>query len=131
MEWVTIRSLCTKNFDSLFSLFDINKEEVVNEAERLSGKKKQKVHKSDLQLKSQTNELANLDANQANEFFANFAENHEKKHEEEKKVEVKTGPKITQEVISRNSNWDEAGEGVIKRNLLIGNIEGASECALK
>lgn len=93
---------------------------------------KQKTQKSDLQLKSQNNELSNLDANQANEFFANFAENHEKKLEEEdKKIEVKSGPKITQEVISRNSNWDESGEGVIKRSLLIGNIEGASECALK
>ena len=134
MEWVTIRSLWNKNFDSLFSLFDINKEEVINEAEKLSGKKKlkQKTQKSDLHLKSNNNDLSNLDANQANEFFANFSENHEKKlEEEEKKSEVKAGPKITQEVISRNSNWDESGEGVIKRNLLVGNIEGAAECALK
>jgi hypothetical protein len=35
------------------------------------------------------------------------------------------------ETISRNSNWDEGIEGVIKKNLLIGNLEYAAEVALK
>ena len=35
------------------------------------------------------------------------------------------------ETISRNANWDESIEGVIKRNLLVGNIEYAAEVALK
>jgi hypothetical protein len=35
------------------------------------------------------------------------------------------------ETISRNTNWDEGVEGVIKRNLLIGNLEYAAEVALK
>jgi len=35
------------------------------------------------------------------------------------------------ETISRNTNWDEGTEGIIKRNLLIGNLENAADCALK
>jgi hypothetical protein len=35
------------------------------------------------------------------------------------------------ETISRNVNWDEGTEGIIKRNLLIGNLEYAAEVALK
>jgi hypothetical protein len=35
------------------------------------------------------------------------------------------------ETISRNTNWDEGVEGIIKRNLLIGNLEYAAEVALK
>lgn len=33
--------------------------------------------------------------------------------------------------MSRNANWDEGLEGIIKRNLLIGNLEYAAEVALK
>lgn len=35
------------------------------------------------------------------------------------------------ETISKNSNWDEGAEGVIKRNLLLGNLEHAADVALK
>ena len=35
------------------------------------------------------------------------------------------------ETISKNSNWDEGAEGIIKRNLLVGNLEFAAEVALK
>ena len=35
------------------------------------------------------------------------------------------------ETVSRNANWDEGVEGLIKRNLLIGNLEYAAEIALK
>ena len=35
------------------------------------------------------------------------------------------------ETISKNSNWDEGHESIIKQNLLIGNLEMAAEVALK
>lgn len=51
--------------------------------------------------------------------------------EEEEKTKVDAKSSEIKETISRNSNWNEGAEGIIKRNLLIGNIEGAAECALK
>lgn len=36
-----------------------------------------------------------------------------------------------QETVSRNINWDEGPEGIIKQNLLIGQLEYAAEVALK
>lgn len=132
MEWVTMRALSTKNFDALFSLLDIDKDSVYSEAERYSGKKKHKPHKTESMNKGQKEGLANLDANQANEFFATLAETSDKrKEEEERKSEASLGPKVVQETVSRNSNWNEGAEGIIKRNLMIGNIEGAAECAMK
>lgn len=41
------------------------------------------------------------------------------------------GPQFVTETVSKNSNWDEAAEGIIKRSLLIGNLELAAEVALK
>lgn len=35
------------------------------------------------------------------------------------------------ETISRNANWDEGVESIIKKNLLIGNLEYAAEIAMK
>jgi protein transport protein SEC31 len=35
------------------------------------------------------------------------------------------------ERISRNINWNEGVEKMIKENILIGNLEGAVECCLK
>ena len=35
------------------------------------------------------------------------------------------------ETVSKNINWDEGAEGIIKRNLLVGNLEYAAEVALK
>lgn len=35
------------------------------------------------------------------------------------------------ETVSKNSNWDEGVEGIIKRNLLLGNLEYAADVAMK
>jgi hypothetical protein len=56
--------------------------------------------------------------------------------EEEKKEEEAPQTKesklvMVTETVSRNSNWDEGIEGVIKKNLLVGNLEYAAEVALK
>ena len=44
---------------------------------------------------------------------------------EERKMQMIT------ETVSKNINWDEGVEGIIKRNLLFGNLEYAAEVALK
>ena len=81
-----------------------------------------------------------LNAKEAQNFFQSLLESSEKKEEEQKK-EVKTAQeqqqvqaahaKTLQETVSRNANWDEGVEGIIKRNLLLGNLDGAVDCALK
>ena len=38
---------------------------------------------------------------------------------------------LVTEQVSKNSNWDQSIEGIIKKNLLIGNLEFAATCALK
>ena len=38
---------------------------------------------------------------------------------------------LVQETVSRNANWNEGHENLIKKNLLIGNLQYAAEIALK
>jgi hypothetical protein len=38
---------------------------------------------------------------------------------------------LVTETVSKNTNWDEGVEGIIKRNLIVGNLEYAAEVALK
>lgn len=38
---------------------------------------------------------------------------------------------MVEETISRNINWDEGAEGIIKQNLLVGQLEYAAQVALK
>lgn len=63
-------------------------------------------------------------------------------HKEEQKAEatnndydnlerVDSKLSIVTETVSRNTNWDEGAEGIIKHNLLVGNLEYAAEVALK
>lgn len=35
------------------------------------------------------------------------------------------------ETVTKNTNWDEGSEGIIKRNLMVGNLDYAAEVALK
>ena len=38
---------------------------------------------------------------------------------------------VIHETVSRNANWNEGHESLIKKNLLIGNLQYAAEVALK
>ena len=38
---------------------------------------------------------------------------------------------LVHETVSRNANWNEGHENLIKKNLLIGNLQYAAEIALK
>lgn len=60
--------------------------------------------------------------------------NQNNNNAEDLKVEEEpsqTKLQMVTETISRNTNWDEGIEGIIKRNLLIGNLEYAADVALK
>lgn len=38
---------------------------------------------------------------------------------------------VVSETVSRNANWNEGQESLIKKNLLVGNLQYAAEIALK
>jgi len=44
---------------------------------------------------------------------------------------VPSGTITITETVSKNANWDEGPEVMIKRNLMFGNLEYAAEVALK
>lgn len=55
----------------------------------------------------------------------------EQKSGEDQRSEEEKKQVFVTETVSRNVNWDEGAEGIIKRNLLVGNLEYAAEVALK
>ncbi len=75
--------------------------------------------------------MGSLSKEEAEGFFTDLGE---------KKEEVKEKPKARAESlenlgvvehISRNMNWNEGVEKIIKQSMLIGNLEGAIDCCLK
>lgn len=82
-----------------------------------------------------------LNADEAADFFSNLG-NKEQSAPARAAPEVSQAPSqgdiqpnthlnIVQETVSRNINWDEGTEGIIKQNLLHGEIEYAAQVALK
>lgn len=109
----------------------INVEKIQNETDKITGKKKKKAHKTSPKSKPLKQEISQLDANQAINFFEALNDNSKKQVQEEKEEETPFGAQSIQETVSKNINWNQGIEGVVKRNLLIGNIEDAAEVALK
>jgi NACalpha-BTF3-like transcription factor len=141
-----MKCLHAGNFDDLLKYFGFDKTKIVQEVEKVLGRKllkpKQQEQAAAPQKPTQAKqqEFKPMTAENAADFFnqlgskANTASNNNA--EEEKKEEEAPQPKESKlvmqtETISRNTNWDEGIEGVIKKNLLIGNLEYAAEVALK
>ena len=87
------------------------------------------------------------DQNAAEDFFATLGNKPEPKKEEEEKQRRQSESandqiadsmnqpfepsQVILEQVSRNANWNEGQESLIKKNLLLGNLEYAAEIALK
>ncbi len=131
-------------FDDLLKSFGYDKTKIVHEVERVLGRKLLKPKQEQApapQKPTQTKqqEFKPMTAEGAADFFnqlgsKNVASNNnaeEEKKEEEPPMAKEAKLVMMTETISRNTNWDEGIEGVIKKNLLVGNLEYAAEVALK
>jgi hypothetical protein len=142
-EYIVMKSLHLGKFDDLLKSFGFDKTKIVQEVERVLGRKLLKpkqeqapVPQKPAQVKQ---EFKPMTAESAADFFNQLgskAATSNNNAEEEKKEEEAPVPKeaklqMVTETISRNVNWDEGIEGVIKKNLLVGNLEYAAEIALK
>lgn len=65
-------------------------------------------------------------------FFDNLGEKTEEEKKPSRKSRLESVDSLGMiERISRNINWNDGVEKIIKENILIGNLEGAVECCLK
>ena len=157
LEMIALKSLSTGSQDELFKEFDFESQKISFEAERFLGKQHKKPQGDDTAasrldappLVSENpfaKDLDNLNEEGAFNFFDNLsnAPQPKKEPEVEKKKEIVESPsqshefaahhdpnQTVQETISRNANWNMGHENLIKKNLLIGNLQYAAEVALK
>jgi protein transport protein SEC31 len=94
-------------------------------------------------LEEQKNSFSMLSAEEASKFFEQLGETGRKDSDTtsiQRDLDTDApgsgrpslqGASALTETISRNTNWDEGPEAMIKKNLLIGNLEGAMDCAMK
>jgi hypothetical protein len=129
----------------LLKSFGFDKTKIVQEVEKCLGRKllkpKQEQPAAPQKAAPPKQELKAMTAESAADFFNQLGSKaaaattnnnaEEEKKEEEAPASRESKMTYMTETISRNTNWDEGIEGVIKRNLLVGNLEYAAEIALK
>lgn len=131
-EWRFIKAVIHNNSDDVIQVTGLNKEEVIRQTEAYTNKVYAKKVETKKAVKS--NNFSVPSQEEAEDFFRSFAEQNTKKEEDkdatnnisDEEEEVKIN-----ETISKNVNWNAGGEKMIKRNILIGNVEGAVDAALK
>ena len=149
LEMIALKSLSTGSQDELFKEFDFESQKISFEAERFLGKQHKKPQGDDTAasrldappLVSENpfaKDLDNLNEEGAFNFFDQLSNAPQPKKEPvvEKKEEVRDvirtqsnefaahhdPNQLVQETVSRNANWNEGHENLIKKNLLIGNL---------
>ena len=152
---IALKSLASGSHDDLFKEFGFDSKKATFEAERYLGKpmkprKNSEVTQSRLDRPPVMTEnpfaqdLTDLSANDAADFFSQLGSAPKPEPEKPKKEELSveknasqefmanTNPNhLLQETVSRNANWNEGHENLIKKNLMIGNLQYAAEVALK
>lgn len=131
--------------------FGIDTKKITFEVERFLGKQIQKKAEPVQQKKAThtmvtenpfAQKLGSMTAESAADFFANLGSESEtaarqptpqKPKPQQEEMDHQTNQKeiLSQETISRNTNWNAGPEAMIKKNLMIGNHKYAAEVALK
>ena len=75
--------------------------------------------------------LESLSKEEAEGFFSNLVEAAPQRKEVPRSRGSSLAEMGAMEHISRNMNWNEGVEKIIKQSILIGNLEGAVDCCLK
>ena len=154
VEYKVLKCMFEENYDNLLKQFGIDRNKAVFEVERFLGRKlnrhqdnQQQVQQKPVQNSMMQSNLPSMTAEGAADFFSQLGQNQNQPPKQERQAEGPSALSLAsqasddqqrpqarstvQETISRNNNWDEGAEGIIKQNLLIGELEYAAQVALK
>ncbi|KAM3132426.1 hypothetical protein pb186bvf_015526 [Paramecium bursaria] len=121
--------------ESLLQTLGFSAQEITQQTENYTGKrhqKKEEINRRRAQTKQKvTVDFTSISEQEAESFFDSLTNQSIKKLEQPKQ-QIQDKREIYQyDQVSRNTNWDVGVERIIKDNLIIGNYEGAIDCALK
>ncbi len=131
LEWRFLQALAENKKEVVLKALGFDPQTITNEAELYSGKRITGMPASTL---PETANMGSLSKEEAEGFFTTLVESVPAKKEPEKDSRsrgVSMESLGAVERISRNMNWNEGVEKIIKQSILIGNLEGAVDCCLK
>jgi len=131
-QWAFIQAAIKNETDDILEALGFDKITILKKAENYTGKyyvtraTTTTTHKVESDFKM-------LTAEEAEDFFDTLNKKSTKDATGRKSESMADvgDEDITQEVVTRNNNWNAGIEKIIKGNILIGNIEGAVDSALK
>jgi len=148
LHWTFIKALINTDkpnyIGTVIEALGFNKSDIIKQSENYTGKTHRKKEEgSPKQTTSSTKVQKNncsgfisMTNEAAEDFFAGLSQVSNQKKEQTPKLnelrkESQDQENMALEMISKNVNWDAGIEKIIKQNILIGNYEGAVDCALK
>ncbi len=75
--------------------------------------------------------MASLSKEEAEGFFSNLVDPEPQDPTPTRKASIPHEAGMAMEQISRNTNWNEGVEKLVKQNMLVGNLPGAIDCCLR
>ena len=133
-QWKLIKALIGKNKNEIMEFLGYDPKNIKSECERYTGKKSQTSKMDNNPFNKNETPLEAISLVEAENFFDRIGResNQSQKGRKSSTGEiVNPSVNLSTEVVSRNSNWNDGIERIIKDNLLIGNMEGAVDSALK
>jgi protein transport protein SEC31 len=139
LMWISLKCRFSNNYNELFRAMGFDKTKLQNEVYQVLGKKIQKEVKKRDVLNTQQRNLANTLMQQSNDDALGFWDvlahkqggNNETNVKEKENNLPQEKPTIITEQVSKNINWNQGSEKLIKQCLLIGDLESAVDVALK
>ena len=133
-EWRFIKAIINNNPDDIIKLTGLDKEVLTQQAEAYTNKTYAREPVAETKKAPEPNNFLVPSQEEAEDFFRSFAEQGTTKDTSKELTNktVETEEEILlSETITKNTNWNAGIEKMIKRNILVGNIEEAVDVALK
>ena len=119
--------------EQIYAALGFNSEDIVTRTEKLTGKSHRKKEARGRESSNRMNfEFTDMNEAQAEDFFNQLSGADDPQTETTHVGDYYSNDVEEQEtVLHRNENWDAGLEDLIRRNLMIGNLHGAIDCAIK
>ena len=131
-QWAFILAAAKNDADAIVEALGFDKNNIIKKAENYTGKYYVTRATTTTQHKVES-DFKMLTAEEAGDFFENLGRKKSKDIQGRLSASMADVDEdyTTQENITKNTNWNAGIEKIIKTNMLIGNIEGAVDSALK
>ena len=131
LQWDIMQAKKSGDPLEILKALGIDKKSIISETEKYTGKKRVKEEKQTPAKRSEDSfSFVELSAVDAENFFNIAANTEEKIRSPEYQMPTVEHHNTLTETVSRNINWDEGPEKLIKQNLILKNLECAIDCAL-